>query len=141
MLKYSKITVWEQWILILSFEISGVEKMFELHAQIRFALEMEKFRSNYRWLNFLDLILFHLPRSSTCPLTSFFWLLSHVIYLKLTRVLYECLLSQIWVMGSITSFSVSQQLRSELSAKWMLSILSNLPLTKKTEKTVYFSIL
>ena len=25
-------------------------------------------------------------RSSTCPLTSFFWLLSHVIYLKLTRV-------------------------------------------------------
>ena len=25
--------------------------------------------------------------SSTCPLTSFFWLLSHVIYLKLTRVL------------------------------------------------------
>ena len=24
--------------------------------------------------------------SSTCPLTSFFWLLSHVIYLKLTRV-------------------------------------------------------
>ena len=27
------------------------------------------------------------PRSSTCPLTGFFWLLSHVIYLKLTRVL------------------------------------------------------
>ena len=26
-------------------------------------------------------------RSSTCPLTGFFWLLSHVIYLKLTRVL------------------------------------------------------
>ena len=25
--------------------------------------------------------------SSTCPLTGFFWLLSHVIYLKLTRVL------------------------------------------------------
>ena len=33
-------------------------------------------------------------RSSTCPLTGFFWLLSHVIYLKLTRVLKECLLSQ-----------------------------------------------
>jgi hypothetical protein len=31
-------------------------------------------------------------RSSTCPLTSFFWLLSHVIYLKLTRLLSECLL-------------------------------------------------
>ena len=26
-------------------------------------------------------------RSSTCPLTRFFWLLSHVIYLQLTRVL------------------------------------------------------
>ena len=26
-------------------------------------------------------------RSSTCPLTSSFWLLSHVIYLKLTKVL------------------------------------------------------
>ena len=26
-------------------------------------------------------------RYSTCPLTGFFWLLSHVIYLKLTRVL------------------------------------------------------
>ena len=26
-------------------------------------------------------------RSSTCPLAGFFWLLSHVIYLKLTRVL------------------------------------------------------
>ena len=39
-------------------------------------------------------------RSSTCPLTSFFWLLSHVIYLKLTKVLYECLLSQAewWVV-------------------------------------------
>ena len=32
-------------------------------------------------------------RSSTCPLTSFFWLLSHVIYLKLTKELKECLLS------------------------------------------------
>ena len=54
-------------------------------------------------------------RSSACPLTGFFWLLSHVIYLKLTKVSYECLLSQSWVMGSKTSFSVSQQLRPELS--------------------------
>ena len=30
----------------------------------------------------------------TCPLTGFFWLLSHMIYLKLTKVSYECLLSQ-----------------------------------------------
>ena len=65
-------------------------------------------------------------RSSTWPLTSFFWLLSHVIDLKLTKVLWECLLIQSWVMGSRTSFSVSQQLKPELSAKQMLSILSEL---------------
>ena len=34
------------------------------------------------------------PRFSTCALTGFFWLLSHVIYLKLTKVLKECFLSQ-----------------------------------------------
>ena len=39
-----------------------------------------------------------------------------------------------WVMGSRTFF-LSQQLNPEHSAKWMLSILSNLPLTRKTEKT------
>ena len=39
-----------------------------------------------------------------------------------------------WVIGSKTSFSVSQQLRPELSAKWMLSILSYFPFTRKTEK-------
>ena len=32
--------------------------------------------------------------SSTCALTSFFFELSHVIYLKLTRELQECLLTQ-----------------------------------------------
>ena len=31
-------------------------------------------------------------RSSTCPLTSFFWMLSQVIFLKLKKVLYKCLL-------------------------------------------------
>ena len=38
-------------------------------------------------------------RSSTCPLTGFFWLLSHVIYLKLTRELIECLLSQASILN------------------------------------------
>ena len=38
--------------------------------------------------------LLHSASSSTCALTGFFWLLSHVIYLKLTRELQECLLSQ-----------------------------------------------
>ena len=37
-----------------------------------------------------------------------------------------------WVMGSKTSFSVSQQLRPEPSAKWILSILSDLPLTRES---------
>ena len=46
-----------------------------------------------------------------------------------------------WVMDSRTSFSISQQLMPQLSAKWMLSILSDLPLTRITEKSVYFSIL
>ena len=32
--------------------------------------------------------------SSTCPLTSFFWLLIHVIYLKQTKVLQERILSK-----------------------------------------------
>ena len=32
--------------------------------------------------------------SSTCALRCFFWLVSHVIYFKLTRELQECLLSQ-----------------------------------------------
>jgi hypothetical protein len=44
-------------------------------------------------------------------------------------------------MNSRTSFSVSQQLRPELSAKLMLSILPDSPPTRKTEKNVYFSIL
>jgi hypothetical protein len=44
-------------------------------------------------------------------------------------------------MDSRTSFSVSQKLRPELSAKLMLSIPLDSPLTRKTEKSVYFSIL
>ena len=42
---------------------------------------------------------------------------------------------------SRTSFSVSQQLWPEHSEKLVLSILSYLPLTRKTEKNVYFAIL
>ena len=42
------------------------------------------------------------------------------------------------VISSITSFSVFQQLRPKLSAKWILSILSDLHLTRKTETNVYF---
>ena len=39
-------------------------------------------------------------RSSTCPLTGFFWLLSHVVYLKLTGV---CIIS-------VSSFSILQNI-------------------------------
>ena len=52
-----------------------------------------------------------------------------------------CLFFKSWMMGTRTSFSVSQQLRPKLSAKWILSILLDLPFTRKTEESVYFSIL
>ena len=48
------------------------------------------------------------PMSSTCPLTGFFWLLSHVIYLKLTRVLLDCLLSQAeWWVAELLFLSLN----------------------------------
>ena len=94
---------------------------------------------------FVWLIKFYIlwsSASSYCSLTGFFWLLNHVFYLMLTKALQECLLSQSWIMGgSKTSFSVSQAYSPELSAKWIPSILSDLPLTRKTEKNVSFSIL
>ena len=42
-------------------------------------------------------------RSSTCALTGFFWLLSHVIYLKLTKVSEEFFLSQTewWIVKGL----------------------------------------
>ena len=43
----------------------------------------------------------YIPRSSTCALRGFFWLLSHMIYLKLTRELQECLLSQASIFWTI----------------------------------------
>ena len=44
--------------------------------------------------------------SSTCALTGFFWLLSHVIYLKLTKV--RMFSFPNWVISSKSSFSFSQ---------------------------------
>ena len=41
-----------------------------------------------KWVKVLRL------RFSTCALRGFFWLLSHVIYLKVTRELHDCLRSQ-----------------------------------------------
>ena len=56
-------------------------------------------------------------RFSTCPLTSFFWLLSHVIYLKLTKILYECLLSQAeWWVAELLFLSLNN---------WGLNFLQN----------------
>ena len=56
-------------------------------------------------------------RSSTCPLTGFFWLLSHVIYLKLTKVLYEFLLSQAeWWVAELLFLSLNN---------WGLNFLQN----------------
>ena len=42
------------------------------------------------------------------------------------------------VIRGRTFFSVSQQLMLKFSAKWILSILSDLSLTRKTEISVYF---
>ena len=61
-------------------------KLFEVHTNAR---KKGNFQSCQKILSSVTLL-----KSSTCPLTGFFWLLSHVIYLKLTKVLYECLLSQ-----------------------------------------------
>ena len=123
---------------------SGTEKLFILpKKKLRpFKNKIDNFVKNKTDKVFQPQLRNKWPRplwflwSSTCPLTGFFWLLSHVIYLKLTKVSYECLPSQSWVMGSRTSFSVSQQ----LFAKWMFSIFSDLPLTRKTGKNVNFSM-
>ena len=48
-----------------------------------------------------------IPRSSTYCLPGFFWLLNHVIYLKLTIFLYECILSQSWVLMLLKYYSVT----------------------------------
>ena len=62
-------------------------------------------------------ILRHELWSSTCPLTGFFWLFSHVIYLKLTKVLYECLLSQAeWWVAELLFLSLNN---------WGLNFLQN----------------
>ena len=62
-------------------------------------------------------IFFYRLRSSTCPLTGSFWLLSHVIYLKLTKVLYECLLSQAeWWIAELLFLSLNN---------WGLNFLQN----------------
>jgi hypothetical protein len=67
------------------------------------------------------------------------WELSHVIYLKLTQFLQWCIF-QSWVMGSRTYFSVSQHLRPELSAKWILSILRFTSDQKNWEKCFLFNL-
>ena len=71
--------------------------------------------------------------SSTCPLTGLFWLLSHAIFLKMTKVLYECLLSQAeWWVAELLFLSLNN---------WCLIFLQNecsqssqIPLMRKTEK-------
>ena len=55
--------------------------------------------------------------SSTCDLTGFFWILSHVIYLKLTRVLYPFLLSKAeWWIPELLFLSLNN---------WGLNFLQN----------------
>ena len=58
--------------------------------------------------NYFRLLAKNLHRSSKCSLTGFFWLLSHVIYLKLTKVLYDCLPSQAeWWVAELLYLSLN----------------------------------
>ena len=72
-----------------------------------------------------------LIRSSTCALTGFFWLLSHVIYLKLTKVLKECFLSQTeWWVVKVLFLS----LRPEVWTFWRLNFVNRLRFTSHQKK-------
>ena len=71
------------------------------------------------------------PRSSTWALTGFFWLLSHVIYLKLTKVLKECFLSQTeWWVVKVIFLS----LRPEAWTFWKLNFVNPLRSTSHQKK-------
>ena len=76
-------------LLLMRTFTAKIHRVLQMCLNLKFYIKIEKYK-----LGFYSKSQFHKSRSSTCPLTSFFWLLSHVIYLKLTRVLYECLLSQ-----------------------------------------------
>ena len=69
--------------------------------------------------------------SATCALTCFFWLLSHVIYLKLTKVLTECFLSQTeWWEVKVLFLS----LRPEVWTFWKLNFVNPLRFTSHQKK-------
>ena len=69
----------------------------------------------------------HCTTSSTCALTGFFWLLSHVIYLKLTK----CFLSQTeWWLVKVLFLS----LRLEAWTFWKLNIVNPLRFTSHQKK-------
>ena len=62
------------------FKISISKLLFQ---HFSFKISVSKFLlKNFHFQKFIDC-----TRLTTCALTGFFWLLSHVIYLKLTRVL------------------------------------------------------
>ena len=69
--------------------------------------------------------------SFTCALKGFFWLLSHVIYLKLTKVLKECFLSQTeWWVVKVLFLS----LRAEAWTFWKLNFVNPLRFTSHQKK-------
>ena len=69
--------------------------------------------------------------SFTCALTGFFWLLSHLIYLKLTKVLKECFLSQTeWWVVKVIFLS----LRPEAWTFWKLNFVNPLRFTSHQKK-------
>ena len=60
------------------------------HKLGKFRMSCEESTIFLKNLAYIPHILTKSLGSSTCALTGFFWLLSHVIYLKLTRELQEC---------------------------------------------------
>ena len=78
--------LWRQWIRGIDFysEISS-RKVVSCFWNTFFSKMIPNFWWPAIWKSTSK--LHSTLRSSTCPLTGFFWLLSHVIYLKLTRVL------------------------------------------------------
>ena len=56
--------------------------------------------------------------SSTCALTGFFWLLSHVIYLKLTRVLQDYLLSKLQFLNDELQLHPKKQFGNVAKLFW-----------------------
>ena len=75
-------------LLLMRTFTAKIHRVLQMCLNLKFYIKIEKIQIRFlQQTRVSSKPQFHKPRSSTCPLTSFFWLLSHVIYLKLTEVL------------------------------------------------------